>query len=164
MAEAELYYQHVPRAVRPVAVPVEFVSVTQFLADEAACQTLWELVSSQFRTRGKFLSVWPHVRHVALCRDDQGAVTGLLLVSTPLNWQIDYVVVRPDARRQGLAAALVNATLNHALAAGVPYVMLTSREGLRPLYEGECGFTVVGRKELAAVSDQQSARTGTPGG
>ena len=45
-----------------------------------------------------------------------------------------------------MAAALVNAALNRAWACGVPYVMLTSRERLRPFYEGECGFTVVGRR------------------
>ena len=28
----------------------------------------------------------------------------------------------------------------------MPYVMLTSREGLRPLYESACGFTVVASK------------------
>jgi ribosomal protein S18 acetylase RimI-like enzyme len=145
-AEGELYYLHAPKAVRPVALAVEFMPVTQFLADEPACKTLWELMTAQFKTRSKFLTIWPHVRYVALCRDEQGLPRGMLLVSTPLNWQIDYVVVRPDARRQGIAAALVSATVNHALAAGVPYVMLTSREGLRPLYEGECGFTVVGQR------------------
>ena len=73
-----------------------------------------------------------------------GALAGVLLVSTPVNWQIDYVIVHPDHRGEGIAAALVNETLNQALARKVPYVMLTSREGLRPLYEEACGFTVVG--------------------
>ena len=72
-------------------------------------------------------------------------LSGFLLVSTPLNWQIDYVVVRPDRRHEGIAAALVNETVNQALARKVPYLMLTSREGLRSLYEETCGFTVVGQ-------------------
>jgi hypothetical protein len=42
---------------------------------------------------------------------------------------------------------LVNETLNQALAMKVPYVMLTSREGLRRLYEKTCGFAVVGKAE-----------------
>lgn len=144
-AEAELHYYCQPRAPRPVPVPVDFLPVQQFLADEPACKALWELITGQFRTRGKFLAIWPSVRFVAVCRDGAD-VAGLLLVSAPVNWQIDYVVVRPAARRRKVAVSLVNAALNAALAAGVPYVMLTSREGLRPLYEGACGFTVIGHR------------------
>ena len=65
-----------------------------------------------------------------------------LLVTAPVNWQIDYVVVRPDVRGSGVAGALVKAALNEAFRTNVPYVMLTSRESLRPLYEG-CGFTPI---------------------
>src|SRR5262249_9178894 len=108
------------------------------------CRTLWDLLESQFRTRSKFLAVWPSVNYIALYRTGE-SVDGLLLISAFTNWQIDYVVVRPEARRRGIAAAVVNAGLNYAFARGVPYVMLTSRAALRPLYEGECGFTVVGR-------------------
>jgi ribosomal protein S18 acetylase RimI-like enzyme len=129
-------------------VPVEFVSVTEFLADEPACRTLWELVATQFRTRSKFLTVWSGVRFVALHRDDDGAADGFLLVNAPINWQIDYVVVRPESRGRGIAAALVTETVNQAFLRGVPYVMLTSKASLRPLYEG-CGFAVVG--EAVAV-------------
>ena len=53
---------------------------------------------------------------------------------------------RPEYRGQGIAESLVNATVNQALTRKVPYVMLTSREGLRPLYETACGFTVVASK------------------
>src|SRR5262245_44598175 len=141
--EGELYYLHAPARPRPVAHPVEFLPVAQFLADEEACRALWELLSGQFRTPSKFLAVWPCVRFVAAHRRG-GELAGALLVSTPLNWQIDYVVVRPEWRGRGVAAALVNETVNQALARRVPYVMLTSREGLRPLYEGACGFGVVG--------------------
>jgi predicted GNAT family N-acyltransferase len=68
-------------------------------------------------------------------------------VTAPINWQIDYVVVSPTARGRGVGAALVKATLNEALHRNVPYVMLTSRESLRPLYEG-CGFSVVSSPAL----------------
>jgi ribosomal protein S18 acetylase RimI-like enzyme len=141
-AETNLYYIHVPVEVRPVSHAVDFLPLDQFLEDEEACTALWEMLHSQFKTRSKFLAIWPCVRFVAVHRDDAG-VAGLLLVSAPLNWQIDYVVVRPDARGQGIATSLVHETLNQALARRVPYVMLTSRERLRPLYEGQCGFTPV---------------------
>jgi GNAT superfamily N-acetyltransferase len=140
--EAELFYIHVPIALRPVAHEIEFLTVPQFLEDEAACTALWDLLSEQFRTRSKFLAIWSCVRFVAVYRQGD-ALGGLLLVSAPVNWQIDYVVVRPELRGRGIAAALVNETLNQALTRKVPYVMLTSKQSLRPLYEGQCGFVVV---------------------
>ena len=140
--EPDLYYFCKPAGLRPLTRPVEFLSVQEFLADEPACRALWDYATSQFRTRGKFLTIWQTVRYVALHRDAAGQADGLLLVTSPVNWQIDYVVVRPDARGQGIAATLLIATLNQAYRLGVPYVMLTSKESLRPLYEG-CGFEVV---------------------
>lgn len=142
--EAELHYLCRPGRVRPVGRPVEFLSAAELLADEPACRALWELVSTQFRTRSKFLAVWSGVRFACVSRDDDGAADGFLLVNAPVNWQLDYVVVRPDRRGHGIAAALVTQALNQAFCQGVPYVMLTSRESLRSLYEG-CGFEVVGR-------------------
>jgi GNAT superfamily N-acetyltransferase len=141
--ESELHYFCKPTGERPVAHPVEFLSVTDFLADEPACKQLWELVTTQFRTRNKFLAIWSGVRYVAVSRDPDGASDGFLLVTAPVNWQIDYVVVRPDRRGLGIAAALVAEALNQAHRLGAPYVMLTSKASLRPLYEG-CGFTAVG--------------------
>src|SRR3954454_15412272 len=128
--ERELYYLQVPGEPRQVAHAVEFLPAGEFLDDEPACKALWEMLSSQFKTRGKFLGVWPSVRHVAVHRRD-GEVVGLLLVSAPINWQVDYVFVRPEWRGRGIAEALVHETLNQAAARHVPYVMLTSREGLR---------------------------------
>jgi ribosomal protein S18 acetylase RimI-like enzyme len=141
-AEEELYYIQLPHERRPVSPHVQIVPVQEFLQDEPACRTLWEQIDSQFRTRSKFLAIWPSVHYVALYRTGE-TVDGLLVISAFTNWQIDYVVVRPEARRRGIAAALVNAALNRAFELGVPYVMLTSRAALRPLYEGECGFRVV---------------------
>lgn len=145
-AEGTLFYLAQPTADRPVAVPVQFLPVQELLADEPACQRLWEFASSQFRTRRTFLMIWQATKFLALHRDTAGKVDGLLLVAEHHNWQIDYVVVAPEARKQGIASALVNATMNAAKARGVPYVMLSSKESLRPLYEGECGFVVVGKK------------------
>jgi ribosomal protein S18 acetylase RimI-like enzyme len=140
--ETELYYIQVPGEKWPVSQPVDFLPVTEFLEDEEACKAMWDMVTDTFKTRRKFLTIWPCVRFVAVHRRHE-QLAGILLVSTPLNWQIDYVMVHPERRGEGIASALVKETLNQALARKVPYVMLTSREGLRPLYEGGCGFTVI---------------------
>jgi GNAT superfamily N-acetyltransferase len=131
-----------PRSLLPIAIGVEFVTVQDLLDDEPACRALWDLIGSQFRTRSKFLAIWPGVRHVALCRDPDRSVVGFLLVSAAVNWQFDYVVVRDDARGRGLASALVRTALNEACRRNVPTVMLSCDEALRPLYEG-CGFQPV---------------------
>ena len=149
MTEAELYYFCKPTGDLPATVPTEFVPVTEFLADEPACKMLWELLETQFRTRSKFLAIWRAVSFVALHRDAEGVLDGFLLVSAPVNWQIDYVVVRPDARGQGVAGALVRAAVSRAAAYNVPYVMLTSKASLRPLYES-CGFTPVAANSLVS--------------
>jgi GNAT superfamily N-acetyltransferase len=141
--DADLYYLCRPTEARRPELPVEFVPVSDFLRDEAACKTLWELVSTQFRTRSKFLAVWSGVKFVALHRNAEGFADGFLLVNTPVNWQIDYVVVHPEARGQGISVALLKETLHQAFLQRVPYVMLTSKPGLRSLYES-CGFGVVG--------------------
>ena len=151
MTEPELHYFCKPTAERPVARVVEFLSMQEFVADEPACKKLWELVSTQFRTRGKFLAVWSGVRFVAVHRDIDGNADGFLLVNAPINWQIDYVVVAASARGQGVASALVTETANQAFLRGVPYVMLTSKESLRPLYEA-CGFVPVEEPAMAAVT------------
>lgn len=140
-AELELYYFCKPSVVH-TTVPIEVVPVQEFLSDEAACKAVWDLLAEHFHTRSKFLAVWPCVRYVALHRSADGQLDGFLFVSTAINWQIDYVVVRPEARGQGIASALVTTAVNHAYLHKAPYVMLTSKESLRPLYEA-CGFEVV---------------------
>ncbi|OWK47509.1 GNAT family N-acetyltransferase [Fimbriiglobus ruber] len=141
-AEPELYYFCKPTEIQPTGLPVEFLTAQEFLADESSCQALWSFVATQFRTRSKFLTIWQGVKYLAVHRTGDGTVDGLLLVTTPVNWQIDYVVVHPDSRGQGIAAALVKTTINQAYLHKAPYVMLTSKESLRPLYES-CGFEVV---------------------
>ncbi|MFL5341304.1 MAG: GNAT family N-acetyltransferase [Gemmataceae bacterium] len=147
---------YLPTAPRPESIDVEFAPIQDFLQDELGCRALWELLSSQFRTRSKFLAIWPCVRYVAVHRSGD-EVNGLLLVTTPVNWQIDYVVVRPEARRRGVAVELVNTALNRAYQMGAPYVMLTSREALRPLYEGACGFHVIETTALESFTGPRDA-------
>ena len=76
MAEPQLHYFHAPAGLRPVSRPVQFLAAADFLADEPACTVLWDLITSQFHTRGKFLAVWSGVRFVAVSRDDDGVPTG----------------------------------------------------------------------------------------
>jgi GNAT superfamily N-acetyltransferase len=140
--ESELFYLHIPTAPRPVGNDVEFLSASEFLESETDCRSLWNMITAHFKTRSKFLAIWPSVRFVA-AHHRGGELVGFLLVSAPVNWQIDYVVVRPEWRGHGIAESLVKATLNEALARKAPFVMLTSRPGLRPLYESACGLTVV---------------------
>ena len=135
------------RGLEMTARVIEFLTTQEFLADEPACKRLWELVTAHFRTRGKFLAVWAGVRFVAVHRDVDGRPDGFLLVNAPINWQIDYVVVRPATRGHGIALALVTEALNQAHNRGVPYVMLTSKASLRPLYEA-CGFAVVEAEQV----------------
>ncbi|QEG26174.1 Acetyltransferase (GNAT) family protein [Gemmata obscuriglobus] len=167
MPEPELHYFCKPSALRPATHVIDFITAQELLADEPACQTLWELVSTQFRTRSKFLAVWAGARFVALHRDADGRADGFLLVNAPVNWQIDYVVVAPTARGQGVASALVLETANQAFLRGVPYVMLTSKASLRPLYEA-CGFVPVTAAETLApaapAGSTGSYRTLTPKG
>ncbi len=148
--EAELYYIHRPARFRDVRHKIEFLPVMQLLEDDGTCQAMWDMLAAQFKTRNKFLAIWPSVRYVAVHGRGRD-LAGFVLVSTPLNWQIDYVAVHPTRRHQGIAAALVSETVNQALVRKVPYIMLTSREGLRPLYEA-CGFTVVGRSGPPAAN------------
>jgi ribosomal protein S18 acetylase RimI-like enzyme len=156
----DFHYFYRPAGPRRAALAIDFLPVSEFLLDEPACRELWNLIGTQFRTRSKFLAVWSGVRFVAVHRDADGAADGFLLVNAPVNWQIDYVVVRPEARGQGIAAALVTETLNQAYHRGVPYVMLTSKPELRPLYEGSCGFSVVGSPAAEPDSLSLSAAAG----
>jgi len=151
MSEPEVHYFCKPSQQLSVSLPTDFLTFQEFLADEAACRSMWDFVSTQFRTRSKFLAIWPGVRYVCLHRGSDGNVDGLLLVTTPVNWQIDYVVVHPASRGQGIAKALVQTTLNEAYRHKAPYVMLTSKESLRPLYES-CGFEVVGTHGTNSIS------------
>ena len=157
--DTELFYVCSPpesqTEAQSLAVPVEFLPVCEFLTDEPACRQLWNLLSTQFHTRSKFLAVWAGVQFVAVHRDDSGEADGFLLVNAPVNWQIDYVVVRPDARGRGIAGALVVTALDQARRRGVPFVTLTSKPALRPLYES-CGFTVVSEKAVPLTASARS--------
>jgi ribosomal protein S18 acetylase RimI-like enzyme len=146
--ESELYY--IARPAEPLTgiQLCEFLPTQEFLADELACKQLWQLINEQFKTRSKFLAIWPGVRYVAVHRDAESNLDGFLLVTSPVNWQIDYVVVKPESRGQGIASMLVKTAVHHAYLHKAPYVMLTSKESLRPLYES-CGFSVIESKATA---------------
>jgi ribosomal protein S18 acetylase RimI-like enzyme len=143
-SEPEYHYYCRPAATGPVTPDpaVQFLTANDFLADEPACTRLWDLLVSQFNTRSKFLAIWRCVSFVAVYRNAAGVADGFLLVTAPVNWQIDYVVVHPDARGKGVASKLIKRTIAEASARGTPYVMLTSKASLRGMYEG-CGFRVV---------------------
>ncbi|VTR95677.1 acetyltransferase : : Acetyltransf_1 [Gemmata massiliana] len=153
--ETELHYICKPTALRPVARVIDFLTTQEFLADEPACKRLWDLISTLFRTRSKFLAVWSGVKYVAVHRELDGRADGFLLVNAPINWQIDYVVVSPEAHGRGIASALVTETANQAFLRGAPYVMLTSKESLRRLYEG-CGFIPVSESPALVAADCQT--------
>lgn len=138
----EFHYYCRPPADLPADDSIALKPVTAFLDDEPACKALWNLLETQFKTRSKFLAIWRCVSFVAVHRTPTGDADGFLLVSAPVNWQIDYVVVHPDSRGQGIASKLVTQTVRHAALANVPYVMLTSRPSLRAMYEA-CGFQVI---------------------
>ena len=139
--EPELNYLCRPTEPRNAPLPIDFLSVAEFLARRAGVQ---DAVGTRLdRSSAPGRSSWPSgpgCGSSPSTATDDGAADGFLLVNAPVNWQIDYVVVRPEARGQGIAAALVTETLNQAFLRGVPYVMLTSKASLRPLYEG-CGFS-----------------------
>jgi len=141
-AEPEFHYLCRPAGAPERMPDVEFVALTEFLADEPACKILWQLVATQFNTRSKFLAIWRCASFVALHRNAERSMDGFLLVSAPVNWQIDYVVVHPDSRGKGIASKLVRHTVAEAASRAVPYIMLTSKASLRSMYEG-CGFRVV---------------------
>ena len=140
--ETELHYFLKPVEPQTGEQLCEFLPIQEFLTDEPTCKMVWQLLTEQFNTRSKFLAIWPCVRYVAVHRDTNGDANGFLLVTTPVNWQIDYVVVKPESRGQGIASRLVKTALHHAYLHKAPYVMLTSKDSLRPLYEG-CGFSVI---------------------
>ena len=98
MTDQDVPFFFRPTEAGPAPDDVEFVSIAEFLADEPACKMLWELIDTQFRTRSKFLAIWRCVSYLCVHRDLDGVLDGFLLISAPVNWQIDYVVVRPDSR------------------------------------------------------------------
>ena len=140
--EPDIHYFCKPNGGSIPDSAVAFVNVSDFLFDEPACNVFWQLIDSQFRTRSKFLAIWRCVSFVAVHRNADGRADGFLLVSAPVNWQIDYVVVHPDSRGRGIASKLIEQTLGRAAELRVPYVMLTSNASLRGMYEG-CGFRAI---------------------
>jgi [ribosomal protein S18]-alanine N-acetyltransferase len=102
-------------------------------------------------SRGAFLYEMQQNR-VARCwvgRDDDGRVAGYLcLWEVADEVHITNVAVRPDARRQGIARALLSSVLDNARARAFKVVVLEVRPSNHhalTLYES-FGFRVVGRR------------------
>ena len=138
--EPELHYFHKPHEPQSGLKLAEFLPVQDFLADEPACKELWDVAVQPCSTRAA--SSWPSGRACGTSRSiatRTATPTGSCSSPSPVNWQIDYVVVKPDSRGQGIATQLVRTALHHAYLHRTPYVMLTSKESLRPLYAEPAG-------------------------
>src|SRR5438270_5810469 len=88
--------------------------------------------------------------HVALIAETGGAVQAFA-VGRPLGaeWELDNIVVHPEARRRGLAAHLMQVLLIRAREQGANAVFLEVRESnaaARSLYN-KLGFAKVGRRK-----------------
>jgi ribosomal protein S18 acetylase RimI-like enzyme len=105
-------------------------------ADEKALRALWEEFEVEVPEREGFApetwtEEWQSLRDcmeggaVFLAQDDDGAI-GLLEASgaEPARWHVETVYVRPRARRQGVATALLRACAASARDQGVSYVSL----------------------------------------
>jgi GNAT superfamily N-acetyltransferase len=143
---SKLYYMLVPKEPQLVSHVVDFLDITEVLRNESLCDQIWTMIHREYVTRSKFLSIWQSVKFVATyC--NLATLDGFLLVSAPVNWQIDYVTVWPSRRGEGIARSLLAETINQAIERNVPYICLTSKIELRKLYEG-VGFKPVGMASL----------------
>ena len=81
---------------------------------------------------------------------DGDTLVGYIGVQTVLDeGYINNVAVRPEYRRQGIAAALISLLVDQARAIGLAFMTLEVRESNTPaisLYE-KLGFTTVGRRK-----------------
>ena len=81
---------------------------------------------------------------------DGDTLVGYIGVQTVLDeGYINNVAVRPEYRRQGIAAALISLLVEQARAIGLAFLTLEVRENNAPaisLYE-KLGFTTVGRRK-----------------
>ena len=81
---------------------------------------------------------------------DGDTLVGYIGVQTVLDeGYINNVAVRPEYRRQGIAAALISLLVDQARAIGLAFMTLEVRESNAPaisLYE-KLGFTTVGRRK-----------------
>lgn len=149
------YYIKIPEKM-PVYHRVKFMPIEDLVSDSAKnnrrCQEIFDMLTDCFKTRRKFLELWPHVRYVALI-EEKDSVVSFAFASTPLNWQVDYVTTRVDKRGQNMAASVVNEITNQALKRKVPYLMLTSIPELKALYCHDCRYTIIGNEEEVAMME-----------
>jgi len=94
-------------------------------ADQAAVKELWDEFAAEVPDPPGFEDDDEPAQDVYLAEDDDGAV-GILEASPagPKRWHIELVYVRPRARRQGVAAALIRECLRDAREHGAEWVSL----------------------------------------
>ena len=145
-AEPELHYFCKPTDVRPVRLPVEFLPVAGVPRRRAGVQAVWDLVATSSAPAASSSRSGRACGSSPSTATPTGGVDGFLLVNAPVNWQIDYVVVRPERRGQGIASAPgprppqpgvpARASVRHADQQGVPAAALRVvrvRGGAQPL-------------------------------
>lgn len=100
------------------------------------------------------------VRPLLLVAEANAAPAGMIVARAVAGeWEIENVAVLPTYRRQGIAAALVQALLAAAAAAGASAVFLEVRESNQParkLYE-RFGFRETGRRPAYYHQPEEAA-------
>ena len=126
-------------------------------------ERLEELESQCFAvpwTREQLESQLPGTQHVFLVADENGRVLGYVGMMTVLDeGYISNVAVAPEARRRGIACALVSTLLGRAEELTLSFVTLEVREHNEPaiaLYAG-LGFAPVGLRKNYYDSPKENA-------
>lgn len=111
-------------------------------------------------TREQLESQLPDARHVFLAAEEDGRLLGYVGMMTVLDeGYISNVAVAPEARRRGIARALVSALLSRAEELSLSFVTLEVREHNEPaivLYAG-LGFVPVGLRKNYYDSPKENA-------
>ena len=111
-------------------------------------------------TREQLESQLPDARHVFLAAEEDGRLLGYVGMMTVLDeGYISNVAVAPEARRRGIARALVSAILSRAEELSLSFVTLEVREHNEPaiaLYAGQ-GFAPVGLRKNYYDSPKENA-------
>ena len=126
-------------------------------------ERLEELESQCFAvpwTREQLESQLPGTQHVFFVADENGRVLGYVGMMTVLDeGYISNVAVAPEARRRGIARALVSTLLGRAEELSLSFVTLEVREHNEPaiaLYAG-LGFAPVGLRKNYYDSPKENA-------
>ncbi len=133
---SEIHYIYKPNRYKTTSRHVKAYSIYELLDNESYCRDVLKLINENYRHLHKFLTVLRHATYIYMMKEEETErVLAFLLVTENLNWQIDYVTVCQERRKKGVAQAMLNTCLNQAYINNIPYVMLSSKEELIPLYE-----------------------------